>query len=122
MLKLTYADNKPSLICLKGSLEDWINTRVLLSIRSATNVYIESSTASILLPAESFYSTDLEKLNSENIVEFCRCDAANVEVVLKGTWLTSQVESETGIFVTEIGEYTELLLNKMFNYELLSHA
>ena len=117
MLKLIYTDNNIGLDCLKQSLEDWINTRVLLSIRSASSIYIESSTASFLIPADSSYLTDLEKLNAENIVEFCGCDADSVEVVLKGTWLTSEVESETGVFVTELAESTEYLLHKMFNCE-----
>jgi hypothetical protein len=117
MLKLTYSDNKLSLAGLKQSLEDWINTRVLLSVRSATSIYIESSTASVLVPADSSYLTDLEKVNSDNIVELCRCDRESVEVVLKGIWLTSEVENETGVFVTEFDESTEFLLHQMFNCE-----
>ncbi|MEM6752008.1 MAG: alr0857 family protein [Cyanobacteria bacterium P01_C01_bin.38] len=116
MLKLTYSNNKISLDCLKQSLEDWINTRVLISIRSTLSIYIESSTASILVPASS--SCELELMSSENIIELCRCDAESVEVVLKGIWLTSQAESETGVFVTELEEYTECLLQNLFEREL----
>ncbi|MEO1374964.1 MAG: alr0857 family protein [Cyanobacteria bacterium J06635_10] len=122
MLKLTYTDDKLSLDYSKQSLEDWVNTRVLISVRSATNIYIESSTASFLVPADSSFTAELEKLNSQNIVEFCHCDAGTVEVVLKGVWLTSEVESETGVFVTEAEESTESLLQKMFDCELLCHA
>lgn len=122
MLKLTYTDNKFSLDYLKQSLEDWINTRVLLNLRSATNIYLESSTASLLIPAESSYLNELEKFRGENILEFCRCDAESVEVVLKGIWLTSEIESETGVFVTELDKYTEYLLQKMFDCKLLCYA
>lgn len=116
MLKLTYADDKISLNCLKQSLEDWVNTRVLVSIQSTVSINIESSTASILVPASSLIG-ELNKINSENIVEFCRCDAESVEVVLKGIWVTSEVESETGVFVTELEESNEYLLQNLFNCE-----
>ncbi|MEM9924189.1 MAG: alr0857 family protein [Cyanobacteria bacterium P01_D01_bin.50] len=122
MLKLTYTENKLSLDYSKQSLEDWVNTRVLISVRSATTIYIESSTASLLVPADSSFTAELEKLNSQNIIEFCRCDADAVEVVLKGFWLASEVESETGVFVTEADKYTESVLHKMFDCELFCHA
>ena len=116
MLKLTYTDDRISLNCFKQSLEDWINTRVLVSIRSTVSIYLESSTASILVPASSSIA-ELEKLNGENKIEFCRCDRESVEVVLKGIWLTSVVESETGVFVTELEESNEYLLQSLFNCE-----
>ncbi len=122
MLKLTYSDNKLSLDCLKKSLEDWINTRVLISIRSANSIYIQSTTASILLPADSSSIAELEKLNHTNIVEFCRCDAESIEVVFQGIWLTSEANSEIGVFVTELGEYTEYLLQNSFEEALFCHA
>ncbi|MGD1913617.1 MAG: alr0857 family protein [Rivularia sp. (in: cyanobacteria)] len=122
MLKLAYTEDKLSLDYSKQSLEDWVNTRVLISVRSATSIYIESSTASFLIPADSGLTTELEKLKSQNIVEFCRCDADALEVVLKGIWLTSEVESETGVFVTELEESTESLLEKMFDCEVFCHA
>lgn len=57
-------------------------------------------------------------MKGENIVELCRCDAESVEVVLKGIWLTSKVKSETGVFLTELEEYTEYLLQNLFEREL----
>ena len=117
MLKLTYTDDKINLDCLKQPLEDWINTRVLVSVRSSTSICIKPSTASILVPVDSHLTAQLEKLNSENMVEFCRCDADSVEIVLKGTWLTSFIASETGIFVTEIEDKAEYLLQNIFERE-----
>lgn len=117
MLKITYTDNKISLDYLKQTLEDWINTRVLISLRSSTSINIEPSTASILVPVDSDIIAQLEKLNSKNIVEICRCDADSVEIVFKGTWLTSEVESETGVFVTEIEYKAEYLFQKIFERE-----
>jgi hypothetical protein len=119
MLKLTYTENDFSLEYLNKSLEDWIETRVILALRSATNIHIESSTAAFLLPADLFNLANLEKLvkqnATENIVEICRCDAEYVEVILKGTWLTSNLKSHTGIFVTTLSLSVELLLQQLQN-------
>ena len=117
MLKLTYTDDKISLDCLGQSLEDWINTRVLISVRSSMSICIKPSTASILVPIDSPLTAQLEKINCKNIVEFCRCDDESVEIVFKGTWLTSSVTSETGVFITEIEDKAEYLLQKMFERE-----
>ncbi|MEL6457260.1 MAG: alr0857 family protein [Cyanobacteria bacterium J06621_15] len=117
MLKLTYTDDKINLDCLEQSLEDWINKRVLVNVRSSTSTYIKSSTASILVPLDSPIAGQLEKLNSKNIVEFCHYNNESVEIVFKGTWFSSEVESETGVFVTEIEDKAEYLLQNMFERE-----
>ncbi|AFY53927.1 hypothetical protein Riv7116_1362 [Rivularia sp. PCC 7116] len=114
MLKIIYGDNNLSLDCLDGCLEDWINTRVAIAVRSATGIHIESSTASFLLPANSSTIAQVENIQDANVVEFCRCDAKSLEVVLKGIWLTSELESETGVFVTKLKDDTEYLLQNMF--------
>jgi hypothetical protein len=119
MLKLTYTENDFSLEYLNKSLEDWIETRVILALRSTTNIHIESSTAAFLLSADLFNLANFEKVvkenATENIVEICRCDAEYVEVILKGTWLTSNLKSHTGIFVTTLSLSVELLLQQLQN-------
>lgn len=122
MLKLTYTENSFSLEYLEASLETWVNQRVMLALHSATNIYIESSQAAFLLPCESSHLLDLEQLNQENILEICPCDASNVEVVLKGTWITLQLESEAGIFVTALSKPAELLLQQLSQTEQLCYA
>lgn len=122
MLKLTYTENSFSLEHLNESLEDWVNTRVILALRVATNIHIEPSTASFLLPADVCHLTDLEKVAKENFVELYRCDAESVEVVLKGIWLTSDAQSEAGIFVTALSKSAELLLQQLSKREQLCNA
>ncbi|MBV6625234.1 MAG: hypothetical protein KI793_20295 [Rivularia sp. (in: Bacteria)] len=114
MLKIIYADDNLNVDYLDVCLEDWINTRVTISVRSATGIHIEFSTAAFLLPADSSTIAQLENIQDENLVEFCRCDAESLEVVLKGIWLTSDLESETGVFATELKYETEYLLHNMF--------
>lgn len=122
MLKLTYTENSFSLERLNESLEDWVNTRVVLALRVATNIHLEPGTASFLLPANVSRLGDFEKVAKENFVELCRCDAESVEVVLKGIWLTSDTESEAGVFVTALSKSAELLLQQLSQCERFCKA
>jgi hypothetical protein len=122
MLKLTYTENSFSLEYLEASLETWVNQRVTLALHSATNIYIESSQAAFLLNSESSHLADLEQLNQANILEICLCDASTVEVILKGTWITSDQESEAGVFVTSMSKGAELLLERLAQTEQFCYA
>ncbi|MBD2213677.1 hypothetical protein H6G27_27990 [Nostoc linckia FACHB-104] len=113
MLKLTYTEDSFSLEHLETSLQTWVNQRVTLSLHSANNIYIESSQAAFLLPCDLSNLEELEKLNQANILEICPCDADAVEVVLKGTWIASNQESEVGIFVTSLDKSAALLLEQL---------
>lgn len=113
MLKLTYTENNFTLERLNESLEKWVNTRVMLALRLATNINITSSTASFLLPVAVM--KDLAENNDESILDICRCDADFIEVTLKGVWLTSDAEVNGGVFVTSLSEYCEALLEQLEN-------
>jgi len=56
MLKLTYTENSFYLERLAGSLEEWVTARVMLALRAASSLWVESSTASFLLPACGYAS------------------------------------------------------------------
>ena len=122
MLKLTYTENSFSLEHLEESVIDWVNQRVMLALHSATNIYIQSSQAAFLLPCESSLLVDLNKLNQANILEICPCDASTVEVILKGTWVTSHQDSEVGVFVTSLSKSAELLLERLAKTEEFCYA
>lgn len=120
MLKLTYTENNFNLERLDESLANWVNIRVMLAMGSGTKIFMESSSASFLLARKDIpRSADLEK---ENRVELCNCDADLVEVILKGLWVTSNPESEVGIFVTDLGESTEFLFEQMEQTKQLCHT
>ncbi|MBD2359597.1 hypothetical protein H6G36_00025 [Anabaena minutissima FACHB-250] len=114
MLKLTYTENSFHLEHLNESLSDWVSTRVILALRLAIKIHIEPSTAAFVIATESSLIPDLEQLSQEHPLEICPCDTSSAEVILKGTWLTSDIDSETGIFVTTLSQSTELLLQHLF--------
>jgi hypothetical protein len=114
MLKLTYLDNGFNLEYLHESLENWLNTRVMLALHSRTNIYVENITASFLVKASTIPLTDLMNLKQEtNIVELCPCDADLLEVTFKGVWLTSHFDKNSGVFVTGLSKYAEVIFSKL---------
>ncbi|MEM9926593.1 MAG: alr0857 family protein, partial [Cyanobacteria bacterium P01_D01_bin.50] len=52
MLKLTYTENSFYLELLTQSVEEWIQARVILTLRVGQSLCVEPSTASFLLPVD----------------------------------------------------------------------
>jgi hypothetical protein len=116
MLKLTYTENGFCLERLTLPLEDWVTTRVLLSLRAGTAICVEPSTASFLLPIDLPNLEDLAKLEEENgdIIALSPCDAEYLEVSLNGTWISGDSDSEEGIFVCLMSDRAEFFLDKLW--------
>jgi hypothetical protein len=116
MLKLTYTENGFFLEHLTESLEKWVTTRVLLSLRVGTSIFVEPSTASFLMPVASDAIVELKKLQKDNqeLISLIPCDGEYVEVCLEGTWVTSGQENDEGIFICAIGDLAESCLEKIW--------
>ncbi len=113
MLKLTYSEDNFSLEHLEISLETWVNKRIILSLKLGKNIHVQPSTAAFIIPADLRNIKDLENLVITNQIEICPSDTEFIEVILKGIWLTSKAESETGVFVTKLQPNAELLLKEI---------
>ncbi|NEP22635.1 alr0857 family protein [Moorena sp. SIO3I6] len=125
MLKLIYTENSFYLERLAQSLEEWVTTRTLVSLRAGASFYIEPSTASFLLPADLPHlrqlevfvrqdKTDAIAFGAATPIALSICDAEYVEVSLQGTWLTSDPEDEEGIFVTAMNYAVEFFLYQLW--------
>ncbi|NEP58092.1 MAG: hypothetical protein F6K31_13880 [Symploca sp. SIO2G7] len=115
MLKLTYTENGFYLELLAQPLEEWVSARVMLALRSGTSLCIEPSNASFLLPADLPQLQSLERQGqTEEAIALCLCDADYVEISLQGTWLSSDPNSEEGIFVTVMSHAVEFFLFKLW--------
>ncbi|MEQ8536335.1 MAG: hypothetical protein RIB93_02550 [Coleofasciculus sp. D1-CHI-01] len=117
MLKLTYTENSFYLERLAGSLEEWVTARVMLALRAASSLWVESSTASFLLPADMPHLADLEKAVRQQTIDdisLSICDADYIEVTLNGTWMTSNPQGEEGVFVVKLSDRTEFFLCKLW--------
>lgn len=113
MLKLTYTTNGFHLEHLSQSIEEWMNTRVLLALRSGTSLSVEPSTACFLLP-QNLADLDILEEMEDDTLSVSQCDADTVEISLEGTWLTSDSESEEGLFVCVMDESTESFLYQLW--------
>lgn len=117
MLKLTYMETGFHLEYLTQSLEEWVQSRVILALRVCQPLCVEPSTASFLLPIDLL---GLERLQTElkrddrEILSLCVCDPECVEVTLRGAWLSDGSEDGNGLFVTAISDRTELFLHKLW--------
>ena len=122
MLKLTYTDNNFSIEPLSESLEDWLNIRVLVCLRAATSIYVEPSTASFLIPTNLPYWEDLKALQIENdeTIELNICDAEYLEIILQGTWVTSEEHSDEGVFICVLSRKAEILVNQLWQESQIS--
>lgn len=117
MLKLTYTETGFHLERLAQSLEDWVTGRVILSLRVATSVCVEPSTASFLLPANLPELPVLEALikgEAVDAISLSVCDAEYVEVSLHGTWLSGDLEGDEGMFVAAMSDAGEFFLFKLW--------
>ncbi|MGD1910141.1 MAG: alr0857 family protein [Rivularia sp. (in: cyanobacteria)] len=118
MLKLTYTENSFYLELLSQSVEEWIQTRVILTLRVGQSLCVEPSTASFLLPMDlpelGKLHTEVEQDNNKEIIEVYACDTEYVEVSLRGYWLSVSAQTMSGGFVTTMNHSTESFLHKLW--------
>ncbi len=108
MLKITYLEEAIYLEYLEESIEAWKANRILVSLRAGINIFIESSTACLVIPIDSRYLIDIAELEAKQLIEVFPCDEQYLEVVVPGAWVSQSEDSEEGIFVCDLslgGEY-----------------
>lgn len=114
MLKITYLEDGIYWEHVKESVESWKAARILVSLRAAVRIHLESSTACFLLPANISCLRGLAELESQKILEINPCDEEYIEVSLLGTWVASSKDSEEGIFVCDLSYSSEYFLHKLW--------
>jgi len=119
MLKITYLENEIYLEQLDKSVEVWKTDRILVNLRAAFSIYVESSIASIVLPITSRVNS-LVRLASDQPIELVPCDEEYLEVSLMGIWLAKEQDSEEGVFVCELSPEIENCLSQLWQEAQLS--
>lgn len=118
MLKLTYTENSFYLEFLTQSVEEWIQSRVLLTLRVGQSLCVEPSAASFLLPVDlpgvGRLHSEIEQDNNKEIIEVYACDTEFIEVTLRGYWLSVSARSMSGGFVTTMNRSTESFLHQLW--------
>ncbi len=110
MLKITYLEEGIYLEYLEESIEAWKANRILVSLRAGISIFVESSTACLVIPIDSRYLVDIAELEAKQLIEVFPCDEEYLEVIVPGTWVSQSEDSEEGIFVCELGLGGEYLL------------
>ncbi|MBF2067893.1 MAG: hypothetical protein IGS39_26275 [Calothrix sp. C42_A2020_038] len=117
MLKLTYTETDFHLECITQPIEDWIQARVILSLRAGQSLCVEPSTASFLLPVD-LPGVEMLKAQTrccdQEVITVCVCDTEYLEVTLHGSWISYSRDEATGIFVTTLSDRIEFFLYKLW--------
>ncbi len=117
MLKLTYTDMGLHLERLTQSLDSVVASRTVLAIRLGQTLHIEPGRAAFLLPSDvphvEALSAAIAREHSGDI-DLCTVDRDYVEVSLAGTWVAADVQAETGMFLTVLGDRTESLVHHLW--------
>ena len=113
MLKITYLEDAIRLEHLQQPIEVWKSDRVIVNLRAAASVYVESSMASLIFPIDSCIR-ELVELASKELIDIFPCDEECIEVALSGTWVAENQSSEVGIFVCELSPDSERCLCRLW--------
>ena len=114
MLKITYLEEEIYLEYLPESVEAWKAARVLVSLRAAASIHIESSIASLILPLNVSCLNELAQLQAKELIEVTFCDEDYIEVALSGIWVAQSPGSEEGVFVCELDRSNEYFLYRLW--------
>jgi hypothetical protein len=113
MLKLIYTEAAPHLELLTSNLDDWVEQRLRFARSTGEKMFVSAEQASFLLPELVCEATALNfYLDRENVttVKASKCDLDRVEIELNGYWLSNQMHSAEGIFITRLPDRVESYL------------
>ncbi|NJL81972.1 MAG: hypothetical protein HC890_01450 [Chloroflexaceae bacterium] len=119
MLKLIYTDTGFGLELVEQAVEEWLQARLLLSLRASTSFWLDPGRASFgitsNLPCLSAFQQAIERENQaiapENrLIELSCLDDFSLEVSLRGVWIAQTSDRHEGVFVTRLSDRCEDLL------------
>ncbi len=113
MLKAIYTETNIHLELLTADLEDWIEQRLLFATSTGEILLTSAEKATFLLPETICEATAVNfYLHNQGVdsVTVHRCDLDRVEIGLTGYWLSTDLDSAEGIFVTQLPDRVESYL------------
>ena len=122
MLKITYLEDEIYLEHLEESIQAWRANRVLVSLRAGISIFVEESTACLVIPIDTPYLMGLAELEAKKQIEITPCDSEYLEVVLSGIWVTSNEDSEEGIFVCDLHHSSESFIYRIWQESKVSSS
>jgi hypothetical protein len=113
MLKLIYTETDLHLELLTSDPEDWVERRLLFATSTGEQILVSSEKATFLLPDLICEATAVKfYLHHQGVktVTVHRCDGDCVEIGLTGYWLSTDLDSAEGVFVTQLPDRVESYL------------
>ena len=117
MLKLNYNDYGLFLEQVNASVDAITTQRVMLAVYAGETLHIEPGRAAFLLAADTPGVAKLRSVlqnNATDAITLTTVDADYIEVSLKGTWIASSAQAESGTFVTELVPESEALVCRLW--------
>ena len=117
MLKLIYTETGLHLERLAVSLETIVTQRTILALRLGQSLYVETSRAAFLLPADLPEIASLEAALSQeqgDAIALCPVDDDYVEVSLRGVWVANDRQAEEGMFLSVVRDRSEFFIYKLW--------
>ncbi|ERN40537.1 hypothetical protein KR51_00030850 [Rubidibacter lacunae KORDI 51-2] len=117
MLKLNYTEDGLYLERVAKSLEDVLRDRVVLMARLGETLYVESGSASFLLPQDAPGLSRLVQLLQHERYEDVAVAAVDdecVEICMEGCWMAASPDADTGTFLTALDDETEFLVARLW--------
>ena len=125
MLKLIYTEDGLILESVESTLETLVSQRLQIALAAAQPFYVESSTATLLLNLDSREFVQLQNVITQDKTKAIQASVLEgdcIEVTLKGTWVTNQADSESGIFLACLGQPSERLVQDYWKISELQVA
>ena len=113
MLKLNYNDYGLFLEQVSASMDAIATQRVMLAVYAGETLHIEPGRAAFLLPANTSGVIQLKcvlQTHNTSAIALSPVDDAFVEVSLKGTWIASSAQAESGTFIATLTPESEALV------------
>jgi hypothetical protein len=113
MLKLIYTDAALHIELLTADVEDWVEQRLLFAISTQERIFVRSEQAAFLVPefiCEASAVNLYLRHQGVKTVTASRCDLDQVEIGLAGYWISKDIDSAEGIFVTQLPDQVESYL------------
>jgi hypothetical protein len=118
MLKLIYTETSQQLELLTADLDGWIEQRAGFYNSIGQRIFSSVETVTFLLPSLICEPTAISLyLHHEGVqsVTANHCDLDRVEIGLTGYWLSRDLESVEGIFVTQLPDRVESYLAQLWH-------
>ena len=113
MLKVIYTETGQYLEYTSSSLNHWLTRQQQLAARMGYTLYVESCTASILLPARDETISTLMIMSTHDCsgtLAWAQADTHTIEVMFPGIWVSPSISNHEGTVITDLGDRTALAL------------